>query len=309
MQEQQPIAPGNDVVNQSADSLRSTRYIIVTAARDEEAHIAATIEAVVRQTILPSRWIIVDDGSSDRTGSIVDTYTQAYSWISVLHRPNRGGRKNGAGVVEAFDDGYAQIKSIPCDFIVKLDADLTFEPNYFENAFYEFSRDPSLGIAGGTLYHKTHRGLQLESHPRFHVRGATKIYRKACWDEIGGLWRGAGWDTIDEVKANMFGWSTRTFSGIHALHHRLTGTAEGLWKDNVKNGRGSYAAGYHPLYVLARSIKRLHLKPYLLGSLGMLYGFITASCEGMPRIGDPQVIRYIRKQQLNRLLGRPTVWS
>ncbi len=143
----------------------------------------------------------------------------------------------------------------------------------------------------------------------FHVRGATKIYRRACWEQIAGLWRGPGWDTIDEVKANMYGWTTRTFPEIQILHHRMTGAAEGGWRDNVKNGRGNYAAGYHPLYVAARSVRRLNRKPYVIGSMGMLYGYLSARWQDIPRITEAAFIHYIRQQQINRLLCLRTMWK
>jgi poly-beta-1,6-N-acetyl-D-glucosamine synthase len=286
----------------------TTRYVIVTPARDEEQHILATLEAVVRQSLLPQRWIIVDDGSSDRTAAIAERYAEQHAWIEIVRRPDRGARKNGGGVMEAFYEGFRRLQAFQWDFLVKLDADVSFPPEYFERCFQEFAREPSLGIGGGTLYNVTKAGVQLEPQPQFHVRGATKIYRGACWDQIEGVWPGPGWDTIDEVKANMIGWTTRSFASIQAYHHRPTGAAEGRWRDCLKNGRGSYAAGYHPLYLVVRSIARIRVKPYVLGTVAMLYGFIAAYLQGVPRITDRRLIRYIRTQQMNRLLGRPTTW-
>jgi glycosyltransferase involved in cell wall biosynthesis len=285
------------------------RYAIITPARDEEHHLEATLQAVVAQTIRPERWVIVNDGSKDRTGEIADQYARQYDWIKVLHRHDRGTRKNGAGVVEAFKDGYALLEGCHWDYVVKLDSDLTFGPDYFAQCLREFQRDSKLGIGGGALYLVTPEGKEFEPHPWFHVRGATKVYRRECWNAIGGIWSGPGWDTIDELKANMLGWSTRTFRDIQANHHRRTGGAEGGWRDNVKNGRGNYVVGYHPLYVLIRCLNRAKQKPYVLGSIGMLYGYMSARWKGVRPVDDPLLIRYIRQQQMNRLLGRPTVWK
>ena len=285
------------------------RYVIVTPVRDEEEHLENTLQAVIAQVIRPERWIIVNDGSSDSTASIAERYAHQHHWITVVHRSDRGARKNGSGVIEAFNEGYKQLQGVEWDFIVKLDGDLTFPPDYVQRCLQEFDRDPSLGVGGGALYNITESGPQFEPHPWFHVRGATKIYRKACWEQIGHLWSGTGWDTIDEVKANMAHWSTRTFPEIHAFHHRMTGAAEGGWRDNVKNGQGSYIAGYHPLYVLARCIRRVRRKPYVVGAVAMLYGFIAARWKQVNRIDDPQVIRFVQAQQLNRLFGRTTVWK
>jgi biofilm PGA synthesis N-glycosyltransferase PgaC len=284
-----------------------TRYVIITPVRDEETHIEATVECVLRQTIRPEEWIIVDDGSTDQTGAVLDRYANQHPWIRVIHRANRGFRKSGGGVMEAFYDGYNALK-FDWDFIVKLDGDLSFAPEYFEKCFEHFCSEPDLGIGGGEIYHLVSKELKLEVTPRFHVRGATKIYRKACWEAIGGLWLTAGWDTIDEVKANMLGWKTYSFSDLHLLHHRLTGTADGLIRDRVKHGKVCYVSGYHPLFVLATCLYRIGRKPYLIGSAAVLYGYLKAYLTHPPRVEDPFYIAYMRSQQMRRLLGMQTIW-
>jgi glycosyltransferase involved in cell wall biosynthesis len=283
------------------------RYVIITPVRDEERHIEATLECVVRQTIRPEQWIIVDDGSTDQTGAVLDRYASQFPWIRVIHRANRGFRKSGGGVMEAFHDGYNAL-NCDWDFIVKLDGDLSFAPEYFEKCFEHFQSEPNLGIGGGEIYHLVAKELKLEATPRFHVRGATKIYRKACWVAIGGLWSTAGWDTIDEVKANMLGWKTYSFSDLKLLHHRLTGTADGLLRDRVKHGKVCYVSGYHPLFVLATCFYRIARKPYVIGSAAVLYGYLKAYLTRPPRVEDPSYIAYMRSQQLRRLLGMQTIW-
>ncbi len=285
-----------------------TRYVVITPVRDEEKFIEATIECVLRQTILPGKWVIVDDGSTDRTGDLLDEYATQYSWIRVIHRANRGFRKAGGGVMEAFYDGYNSLQCNEWDFIVKLDGDLSFAPEYFEKCFEYFRREPDLGIGGGEIYHVVSEKLKLEETPRFHVRGATKIYRKACWKAIGGLWLAVGWDTIDEVKANMLGWKTYSFSDLHLHHHRVTGTADGLMWDRVKHGKVCYVSGYHPLFVLASCMYRIAQRPYLMGSAAVLYGYVSAYLTHPPRVEDPCYVNYIRGQQIRRLFGMRTIW-
>src|SRR5271166_6438519 len=185
---------------------KTIRYVVVTPARDEASHIGETIGSLVHQTIRPAEWVIVDDGSTDGTGEIAERFADRYSWISVLHRPDRGKRQNATGVMEAFQHGYRSLKANDWDFIVKLDGDVSLNPDYFENCFREFQRNPTLGIGGGSICHLENGALKIESCPRFHVRGATKIYSRACWEAIGGLLSVPGWDTVDEVKANMLGW-------------------------------------------------------------------------------------------------------
>ena len=286
-----------------------TRYAVITPVRDEEKYVSATIESVSRQTIRPTEWAIVDDGSADRTGEIIDRYAAQFPWIRAVHRPNRGFRKSGGGVVEAFYDGYKALQFDNWDFIVKLDGDLTFSQDYFEKCFAHFRSEPQLGIGGGEIYHDLAGKLTLEGNPRFHVRGATKIYRRACWEAIGGLWVAPGWDTIDEVKANMLGWGTRSFKELRLVHHRLTGTAEGLVPDRVKHGLACYISGYHPLFVAASCLRRLIRKPYVVGSLAVSYGFLKGYLGGLPRVNDPQLISYVRSQQLRRLCGLQTLWK
>ena len=286
-----------------------TRYVIITPVRDEEKYVAATVESLLGQTVRPAEWVIVDDGSTDRTGEIVDRYTAQFPWIRVVHRNNRGFRKAGGGVIEAFYDGYNQLTCADWEFVVKLDGDLTFSPTYFEDCFAHFSRDLQLGIGGGEIYHDMAGKQALEKNPRFHVRGATKIYRRACWEAIGGLFVAPGWDTLDEVKANMLGWKTYSFPELRLLHHRLTGTAQGLVRDRMKHGMACYVSGYHVLFVAASCVRRMFRKPYVIGSLAMFAGFLRGYISDRPRVEDPRVIRYVRAQQLRRLCGLQTIWK
>jgi biofilm PGA synthesis N-glycosyltransferase PgaC len=285
-----------------------TRYVIITPARDEEGHIAETIESVRRQTVLPVEWVIVDDGSADQTGEILDRAAAQSPWIRVIHRKNRGFRKSGGGVMEAFYDGYNSLQHKDWDFIVKLDGDLSFSPDYFEKCFDYFRADPKLGIGGGEIVHEVVGKLKVEENPRFHVRGATKIYRKSCWEAIGGLWPAPGWDTIDEVKANMLGWKTRAFEDLQLLHHRVTGAAEGIVRDRVKHGMVCYISGYHPLFVAASCLRRITQKPYVVGSAAIMYGFLKGHMTHPPRLEDRSYVAYIRAQQLRRLCGMETIW-
>lgn len=285
------------------------KYVIVTPARDEAAHIQHTIDALSAQTVRPAQWIIVDDGSRDGTGEIVDRAASLHDWITVVHRANRGYRKAGGGVIEAFNAGYQLVREHDWQFLVKLDADLSFEPEYFEKCFAEFGRDRRLGIGGGGIYHKSSDGtLQLEPAPSFHVRGATKIYKRECWDGLGGLVVAPGWDTIDELKANMLGWNTRSFPSLRLLHYRPTGAFDGVWRDSVKNGLANYVAGYHPIFMAVKCAKRLLSAPYLKGALGLAVGFCKGYLRRVPQVADPELIAYTRSQQIRRLLCLESIW-
>lgn len=287
---------------------KSTRYVVITPVRDEEAHLQSTIESMIHQTVLPQEWVIVDDGSQDGTGNIIDDYASRYPWIRAVHRKDRGFRKAGGGVVDAFNDGYHALQPSEWEFIVKFDGDLTFGPDYFEKCFDEFDQDPKLGVGGGVICYVSDGQKRFEEGPAFHVRGASKIYRKACWDGLGGLLPAPGWDTMDEVKANSLGWTTSSFPHLHLVHQRATGSADGLWSTLVKYGRANYICGYHPLFMFSKCLVRLFRKPYLIGSVGLMYGFTSAYLTNMPQVDDRAAIAYLRRQQINRLLHRETIW-
>lgn len=286
-------------------------YIVVTPARNEQDHLAGTIQSMARQTVLPKVWAIVNDGSTDRTGEIIDAAARDYSWISAVHRNDRGFRQQGAGVVEAFYDGLARVQSEPWEFLVKLDADLSFEPDYFERCLRKFVESPRLGIGGGLICQQVANRLVCESggDPAFHVRGATKIYRRACWEVVGGLMSAPGWDAIDELKANMLGWETRSFKDIPLQHQRYTGTADGTWNNYVKFGFANYVTGYHPLFMALKCLKRIFERPYLVGAVALAWGFVKGYLTNAPRVEDRKLIKYVRRQQMNRLLRRPSLWD
>lgn len=305
---QSPVSAPGFPAGELGTRLDNSRYVIVTPVRDEAKTIAGVIASVSSQTVRPVEWVIVNDGSTDGTDGIVKQHLVNFPWIRLIERSNRGFRKSGAGVIEAFYDGYHALRCRDWDFIVKLDGDITLAPDYFEKCFAHFRRDLRLGVGGGDVYHEIAGRQKLENNPRFHVRGATKIYRRACWEAIGGLCEAPGWDTIDEVKANMLGWRSYSFSDLRVVHHRPTGTADGALRDRAKHGLACYLSGYHPLFVVASCVSRLIKKPYFAGSFAIAYGFLKGYCLRLPRASDRRLIRYMRAQQLRRLCGLETIW-
>ena len=284
------------------------KYVVVTPVRDEAKYLPLTIESMVQQTVLPQEWVIVNDGSKDNTGNIIEHAARQYPWIRAVYRQDRGFRKWGGGIIEAFYSGFDTLTCQDWDFMSKLDGDLSFEPDYFEKTFRKLQENHRIGIGGGVLYHEKNGKMVLEDHPLFHVRGGVKIYRRACWEAIGGLWVGPGSDTVDEVKANMLGWTTMSFFDIRMIHHRFTGASWGRWGGLVKDGKIDYVSGYHPLFLTAKSVARLVRRPYVVGSVALMYGYISAYLQDVPRVNDPELIRYLRRQQLARLVGAETIW-
>jgi glycosyltransferase involved in cell wall biosynthesis len=285
--------------------------VIIVPVRNEAKHLDFTIASVRSQTVRPTLMVIVDDGSTDGTDEVAKKAAAQSEWIRVINRADRGYRKPGGGVVDAFYDGYAQIGSLDWEYVVKLDGDLSFAPDYFEQCFARFQQNAKLGIGGGTVCKQENGQLIPEStiDPAFHVRGATKIYRRQCWEQIGGLLRAPGWDTVDEVKANMLGWATYSFPEIKVHHHRPTGQAQGVWKDWVKNGLANYTAGYHPLFMLFKCIRRFTCKPYAVSSMGLMVGFMSGYVKRTPQVADRELIKYFQQQQIRRLTLRSSLWS
>jgi len=287
----------------------SIKYVVITPVRDEEEFLPLTIASMVRQTIQPMEWVIVNDGSKDATGEVIAAAAREHPWTRGIDRQDRGFRKWGAGIIEAFYDGFHVLTCTDWQFMCKLDGDLSFAPDYFAASFHKFAKNLRLGIGGGMLYHEENGVRTLETHPIFHVRGGTKIYKRDCWDAMGGLWIGPGSDTLDDVKANMLGWTSASFPDILVHHHRWTGASFGKWGGITKNGKTDYVSGYHPLFLFAKCAKRLFERPYILGSLALGYGYLAARWQNMPQVDDPRLIKYLQDQQLAKLLGRETIWK
>ncbi len=282
------------------------RYAIVTPVKNEEAFIEKTILSVVSQKTLPAVWIVVNDGSTDRTKEILDGYAARFPWIELVHLGTRRHREaGGEGVVGI---GLKRLTLTDYDCVVRMDADMAFDDSYFDLLFKRFRENPKLGIASGVCVVRDGRRLVEETHPEFHTRGALKTYRVACLSEIGGLEPCLGWDTIDEIRAQMLGWETRSFRELRVEHLRKTQTAMGAKRGFVNLGVASYYCGYHPLYLLLRSIRACARPPYVVGGLSMLRGYLGGYWRGAPQVADRALIGFVRRHQLRRLLGLSTVW-
>jgi poly-beta-1,6-N-acetyl-D-glucosamine synthase len=287
------------------------KYVVITPARDEEAHIGQILQSMDRQTCRPAEWIIVNDGSRDKTGQIIDDFALRRGWVRVLNRKDRGERLAGSGVIAAFYEGFRALSTRDWQYVVKLDADLSMEPDYFERCLNRFAMTPRLGIAGGSILTRRNGVEEVEAKgdPPFHVRGATKIYRRECWDAIGGILTETGWDSVDEVMANMRGWRTATLTDIKLVQLRPTGNAYGGWRDSVKNGKGSYVCGYHPLFMAARCARRLVQGRRVVSAAGLAYGFLVGHILLRGRRVNPSIVRYLRREQMRALLRKPSIYT
>jgi biofilm PGA synthesis N-glycosyltransferase PgaC len=285
------------------------KILIISPVRNEAAHIARTLDSVINQTWLPAEWVIVDDGSTDNTAGIVQAYADKHPWIHFLHKEDRGYAEPGRGVMEAFYFGYDRRRIQEFDVIVKLDGDLSFPSDFFASIMTGFEANPKLGIAGGYCYIERDNKIVREDHPVFHVRGTNKFYRAECWREINGLVRHLGWDTIDEIKAQYYGWQTLSFDSRPVMHYKVTGYNTGAYKWTIKLGQADYYVGYHPLFLLAKALKRSVQYPYFIGTFGILYGYFRAWKNREKRVMEKDIIRFLRREQIKTLFLKPSLWN
>jgi poly-beta-1,6-N-acetyl-D-glucosamine synthase len=280
--------------------------VAITPARDEERLLPGLITSMAAQTRLPERWIVIDDGSADATAEILDEAASRYPWLEPHHLPrNRTRAAGGESIVMQFLPPEEWGK---WGYLLRLDADLTFAPDFIESLLVEFRRDTKLGIAGSILLEPDGAQWREINVPSFHARGAAKMYSGSCFSAIGGLEAGLGWDTIDELHAMMLGFHSRHFRHIRAYHHRPQGSAASAWRARRTAGRAAYRSGYSMLFMMVRAASHFLTPPYVLGSAMMLAGYFEDFLRRSPRAAPPEVVRFVRRQQLRRLLMLETVW-
>lgn len=283
--------------------MTAPRYVLVTAAYNEERHIAETLRSVVRQTIRPVRWVVVSDGSTDDTDHIVRTWASKHPFVELI-RVEKSEAHDFAKKVRALRRGFERLADIEYDFIGVLDADLSFESDYFERVLERFDVEPRLGIAGGDIQQLVDGAVVPRVKDMTSVAGAVQLVRRECFEQTGGLpsLRYGGEDAAMEISARMHGWKTRTFPELKVVHYGLVGAgAGGAVRARVQWGRRNFNLGYHPLFQLARSAYRVRERPYVLGGLAEVVGFVIGRVrDGEPAVG-PDVVHYLRAEQLDKL--------
>lgn len=282
-------------------------YVLVTPARNEEAFLEGTIQSVLAQTRRPLRWVIVSDGSTDRTDAIVKAHAEREPWIEWVRMPEHRDRHFGAKAV-CFNAGYDRLKGLTFDLVGNLDADITLEPDHFEFLTRRFADQPRLGVAGTPFVedasqrdHHTyaHRGANLQ-----HVSGACQLFRRACFEAVGGYVpiRGGAIDWIAVTTARMKGWETRTFVERVCYHHRKIGTAESSsLQSRFHYGRKAYYVGGHPLWESLRGVFAMKERPWVAGGLCFLAGFYWSWVTRVHRPVSAELMAFHRREQLARL--------
>jgi biofilm PGA synthesis N-glycosyltransferase PgaC len=286
----------------SQDHQNNLSYVLITPARNEEANIDKTIQSVLYQTILPKKWMIVSDGSTDKTDGIVTQYLPDNSWIELVRMPEHTDRHFSAKV-NCFNAGYAKAKDLDYDIIGNLDADISFDPDYFDFLLSKFQEDPNLGVAGTPFVeegkHYDYKFTNIE-----HVSGACQLFRRKCYEEIGGYIpiKGGGIDWVAVTTARMKGWKTRTFTENTCLHHRKMGTGNAraimTW---FRQGRKDYFLGNHPFWEIFRTIYQMTKKPIIIGGALLMLGFTWSAITRMSKPISKELQLFIRREQMIRL--------
>ncbi len=290
------------------------RYLLVTPCRNEAKYIRTTLETTCSQTVQPALWIIVDDGSTDETGKILEEYANQFDFIKVIRRSDRGQRAVGPGVIEAFYDGLRNANLEEFDYVVKFDADLELPHRYFERTMELMEEDPHLGNLSGKLFERRPDGSFFEERTGDeNAVGPVKFYRVECFKDIGGFVREVAWDGIDGHICRMRGWIARSVDDpeMRIIHLRPMGSSQkNILVGRVRWGRGKYFMGSAWYYVLASALYRAIEPPYIVGGIALFYGYLKALLTGHQRYDNPKYRRYLRRFERAQLLrGKRTALS
>jgi len=284
------------------ERLDAVPYVLVTAARNEAEYIELTIQSVVAQTLRPVKWVIVSDGSTDATDAIVAKWAANHPWIELVRMPERRER-TFAAKARAFNEARMRLNDLRYEAIGNLDADVSFDPDYFAFLIDKLAADPALGVVGTAFEDRSLRYdynyVSIE-----HVAGPCQLFRRSCMEAIGGYVpsKSGGVDHIAVIRARMQGWKTRTFTEKVFVHHRLMGTASrGVLAARYKSGALDYLLGSHPLWEIFRTIYQMRKPPYVVGALWLLAGYVSAAIRRAERPVGRDLVRFRRHEQMQRL--------
>ena len=281
----------------------STRsYLLISPCRDEAQYLRRTLDSVAAQSVPPTLWVVVDDGSTDETPAILDEYASRLPYLRVVRRSDRGRRQVGPGVIEAFYAGLETVTLRDFEYVCKLDMDLELPVRYFELLMQRMERSPRIGTTSGKPWFVHPQGGMLVPEicgDEMSV-GMTKFYRVACFNEIGGFVRQVMWDGIDCHRCRMLGWVAESvdLESLRFIHLRPQGASHvGIWTGRLRKGFGQYFMGTSPFYQLAVAVYHLPAYPVIIGSVGMVWGYFRSWLKGLPRYDDLEFRRFLRSYQ------------
>lgn len=281
------------------------RYLLISPCRNEAEYMRQTLDSVIAQSVLPAKWVIVDDGSTDETPQILADYAAQYPWIQIVTRKDRGHRAVGPGVIDAFYSGYAAVDPDAFDYLCKLDLDLRLPPRYFEILMERMAANPLIATCSGKAYIEEAGKLIDERHGDETSLGMTKFYRVACFKAIGGFVREVMWDGIDCHRCRMMGWVACSWNepDLRFVHLRPMGSSQqGVYTGRMRHGYGQYFMGTGFWFMAASALSRVNQSPYVLGSVAMLWGWVKSALQGLPRYPDLEFRKFLRHYQMRALL-------
>ena len=281
------------------------KYLLISPCRNEADFMRQALDSVIAQTIWPGKWVIVDDGSTDATPTILAEYAAQHAWIKIVTRADRGRRAVGPGVIDAFYAGYATIDPDAYDYLCKLDLDLRLPPRYFEGLIERMEADPRIATCSGKAYIEKDGGLISERHGDENSIGASKFYRMSCFREIGGFVREVMWDGIDCHRCRMRGWIAISWDDpeLRFIHLRPMGSSQvSIYVGRMRHGYGQYYMGSGLLWMIATAIYRIPEKPYVVGGLAILWGWLKSAWQRKPRYEDFEFRASLRRYHMRALL-------
>ena len=278
------------------------RYVVISPVRNEQDYVRLTLDSMVAQTCRPAEWILVDDGSTDGTADIIREYIASNPWIKLVTLTDRGFYFPGTGVVNVFNQGYVTITAPDWAYVVKLDVDLSFEPDYFQRVLERMEAQPQLGIASGWPELPLAAGWTKEAVQPDHPVGPSKIYKRGAWQDMGGLLPVPGWDLADILAAQMAHWTTICFDDITLHHHRISGVRRsGLWSRKFLQGQFERGHGYLFVYTVAKALRTMVRERSLAEFLAKVAGYLYANIKRPPYLFPPAMRVFLRTKQRHKL--------
>jgi len=286
--------------------MSGSSYALVTAAHNEEGYLEQTIASVLTQSQPPVKWVIVNDGSTDKTAQIIDSFAREAVFIEKLDKAEAHAHSFGAQA-RAQMTGYAALKDVPFDFIGMLDADIVLPPDYYCRVLDLFLKDPALGMAGGFVYEKQDGGYKSRKYNRqSSVAGAIQMFRREAFERIGGIaqLQYGGHDWLAEIQVRMYGWESIAVPELEVHHLRQTGSSAHPLRDSYRQGKMDYSVGSHPLFELLKCALRIQAKPFGVGACTRFAGYMSSLLNADPPAVSKEVQDYLRNSQLTRIKSR-----